>query len=291
MRPHAPARSFPCYSDESAMQMTAGFDLDRIGEWGPRLTVALDAVVASDLRDSVQASSAGCHDDALEMIVAGVNRSRLIGVAREWLRSQHVIGYHGSRLSEEEIASVCADGLQPLVTWRRREGLEATLSRHALWSQVAERLDDVMEAIAGNGRREGQAHLTLSRGMLLTASPHYLREGSEFDRAVARELLGGDAIALLREGRSPVLITVAVPGEAALEVSERRTSDGEMSGLVRVVLQVWSDWLRDPDFDPSSRRIDVGLIFHEVIPPGWVVEVAFTGEPDLEQAIYRWPPG
>ena len=144
-----------------------------------------------------------------------------------------------------------------------------------------------MKAIAGNGRREGQAHLTLSRGMLLTASPHYLREGSEFDRAVARELLGGDAIALLREGRLPVLVTVAVPGGTALEVSERRTSDGEMSGLVRVVLQVWSDWLRDPDFDPSSRRIDVGLIFHEVIPPGWVVEVAFIGETDLGQAIYR----
>lgn len=253
--------------------MTGRFDLDDIGDWAPRLALALDEVVPLDARERIRTSSTGSHQDALDIVLSRSDPDRLFETTRRWVRDQKVVAYHASRLSEAEIASVRATGIQPLVPWRRRERLVAILSRHALWPEVADRLDEVIEMIAGSGRREGQAHLTLSRGTLVKFSTHYLSAGSEFDQAVALEMLGRDAVALLCEGRFPVLFAVAVPGARALEVTEWRTPDGEMSGLVRLVLRTWADWLCDPAIDPSSSRIDFGLVFHEVIPADWLLEV------------------
>lgn len=114
---------------------------------------------------------------------------------------------------------------------------------------------------------------------MLTAFNHYLLEGSEFDQAVAVELLAKGARTLLQEGRSPVLFTVEVSGDRAIEVGERWLRDGEMPGLVRHVLQFWAHRLHDPTLDPGTQHVDFGLMFYEDIPPDWVADAALVRFP------------
>ncbi len=265
------------------------FDFDDICDWGPRLSLALDKVAPQALREQVERSPAKYIDDAFDILLAGADRDELIDATRSWMRDQEIIGYHGSRLSEAEIASVRTEGLQSLIPWRRRERLEAILSRHDEWNAVKTRLETTLGEYGDGafGRREGQAHLTISRGALLTAFNHYLVEGSEFDQAVAVELLGTDARALLQEGRWPVLFAVAVPGERAVEISERRTSIGEMSGLVRLILQFWAYWLHNPNLDLGAQHVDFGLVFYEGIPAAWVIESTHIEEAELLPFYHR----
>jgi hypothetical protein len=132
--------------------------------------------------------------------------------------------------------------------------LAKVLSRHHSWAEASIGLNAAIRDFGDGqfGRRQGQAHLTISRGALLTDFNHYLVEGWEFDQAVAVELLGKGARALLQQGRSPVLFSVEVPGPRAIEVGERWLRDGEMPGLVRHVLEFWANWLSDPALGPGN---------------------------------------
>lgn len=249
------------------------FDFDSIANWGPRLTSALSGVVSEDLRGEMCRPELASIGDEMDVLLTRADPARLTEATRSWLRTQRVIGYHGSRLSEPEIASIMANGLRPLIPHERQARLQAILSQHPGWPSVESQFDSVIRETASGkfGHREGEAHLTLSRGALLTAFNHYLIEGSEFDHAVAIQLLGRGAEPLLKANRLPILFTVAVPGEHALEVTERRTAPGEMSGLVRRVLEYWAHWLHDPTLEPGAQHLDFGLIFHDIIPADWVV--------------------
>ncbi|WP_156359685.1 hypothetical protein [Sphingomonas sp. Leaf28] len=265
------------------------FDFDTIGEWAPRLSVALDALVPNRLRERVRNGPVAWLGDALDIILEDVERCDLIAVTRAWLRDQTIVAYHGSRLSANEITSVRAGGLMALDPAARGDRLEKTLSRHPSWAEASNGLGAAVRDFGDGqfGRRQGQAHLTISRGALLTAFNHYLVEGSEFDQAVAVELLGKGARALLQEGRLPVLFTVEVPGFRAIEVGERWLHDGEMSGLVRLVLQFWANWLYDPAFDPGTQHVDFGLMFYEDIPPAWVADANLIDEARLLETYRR----
>lgn len=265
------------------------FDFDTIGEWAPRLSGAFDTVVPDRLRERVAARPFKWLEDALDIILEEVERSGLIDATCEWLRGQTIVAYHGSRLSPEEIASVRATGLRALDPATRKGQLAEILSRHPEWAQANIGLDAAIRGFGDGqfGRRQGQAHLTVSRGALLTAFNHYLVDGSEFDQAVAVELLGKGARALLQEGGSPVLFTVEVPGDRALDVAERWLCEGETPGLVRHVLQFWANWLHDPALDPGTQHVDSGLIFYEGIPPDWITEAALIDEGRLLESYHR----
>lgn len=241
------------------------FDFDTIGEWAPRLSAALDTLMSDRLRERVAAGPI------------------------EWLRGQTIVAYHGSRLSPEEIASVRTAGLRALDPATRKGQLAQILSRHPGWAQASVGLDAAIRDFGDGqfGRRQGQAHLTISRGALLTDFNHYLVEGSEFDQAIAVELLGKGARALLQEDRSPVLFTVEVPGDRALDLAERWLRNGEMPGLIRHVLQFWANWLHDPVLDPGTQHVDFGLIFYEGIPPDWITDAALIDEARLMESYHR----
>lgn len=265
------------------------FDFDTIGEWAPRLSAALNALVPVRLRERVAAGPIEWLEDAFDIILDEVERSDLIDATREWLRGQTIVAYHGSRLSPDEIVSVRTSGLKALDPATRKGRLAELLSRHPDWAQASVGLDAAIRDFGDGrfGRREGQAHLTLSRGALLTAFNHYLVEGSEFDQVIAVELLGKGARSLLQKGRSPVLFTTEVPGHRALDVAERRLRDGEMPGLVRHVLQFWANWLHDPALDPGTQHVDSGLIFYEGIPPDWVTDTTMIDECKLLESYHR----
>jgi hypothetical protein len=265
------------------------FDFDRIDEWAPRLSHVLRDLVPASLRANLASSQFKWFDDALGTIVQRVDRQLLINATRAWLIDQAIAGYHGSRLSPEEIASVFEHGLLALNPFNRVKQLKARLSQHPNWLSANSRFEASVSDHADGafGRRQGQAHLTLSRGGLLQSFNHYLVEGSEFDQAVAVDLLGIDARALLQAGRSPILFEVHVPGRMALDVSERWLLAGETSGLVRHTLEFWAYWLHDPTLDPVSQHLDSGLMFYETIPSVWIHSATPVHEESLAEHYRR----
>ena len=129
------------------------------------------------------------------------------------------------------------------------------------------------------GRREGQVHLTVSRSGLVNSFNHYLTHGSEFDQRVAQDLLGSDGTELLRrDGRARVL-RLAVPGNAALDATNRfftveeRLARGEVPNLVREFLTAWSYGLAHPEFNCATLKLDCGMVFYSTVPPSWIVDV------------------
>jgi hypothetical protein len=265
------------------------FDFDSIGEWAPRLSAALEALVPNRTLERVRTGQVELLEDALEIILEDVEQSDLISTTRTWLRAQTIMAFHGSRLSPDEIASVRRGGLMMLDPAKRKDRLAHILSRHPGWAEASARFDAAIRDFSDGrfGRRQGQAHLTISHGALLTAFNHYLIEGSEFDQAVAVELLGKDARLLLQDGRSPVLFTVGVPGDRATEVGERWLRDGEMPGLVRHTLQFWANWLYDPALKPGTQHVDFGLIFYENVPAAWIEDAAMIDEGRLLKSYRR----
>lgn len=264
------------------------FDFDQIDEWAPRLSKALGDLVPATLRLEMASRQIEWFEDALDAILEQIDRRLLVDTTRSWLIGQEIAAYHGSRLSPEEIASVLTHGLLALEPCSRVGQLKARLSRHPDWPSASPRFEASVadHADGAFGRRQGQAHLTVSRGGLLQSFNHYLVEGSEFDQAVAVDLLGKDARVLLQSGRSPVVFRVHVPGARALEVSERWLPAGETPGLVRETLRFWAYWLHDPALDPATQHVDFGLMFYEPIPATWIRDAVPVDEASL-LASYR----
>ncbi len=243
----------------------------------------LEALLPADIATRLQAASPAFDDEALE-VVFGLSDAGAIAAATErWISEGHVIGYHASRLSDVEIESVSRSGIRCLVLNVRMKQLTDRLAAHGDWKQVADCLEPVARKI-GEGIRDGQAHLSLSRGSQLSAFRHYLRNGSEFDQVVTKALLGADALFLLRTGRSPVLFRVRVPGRSALDADRRRLVDGQMSGLARRLLRVWAIWLCDPTIQPGEWRVAYGLIFYQDVPATWIDCIQRVREPAGDSA-------
>ncbi len=258
-------------------------DFDAVGGWGPSVTGVLEPLLPADITARLQAVSPGSDDEALEVVFGLSNAGAVAAATERWISEGYVIGYHASRLSDVEIESVSRNGIRCLVLHVRMEQLAERLAAHGDWEQVRDRLEPVVREI-GEGCRDGQAHLSLSRGSLLRASPHYLRHGSEFDQVVTRALLGTDALSLLRTGRTPVLFRIRVPGRSALEADRRHLGNGHMSGLVRRLLQVWAMWLCDPSIQPGEWRVPYGLIFYQNIPAAWIDGVQQVEEHAVDSA-------
>ncbi len=129
------------------------------------------------------------------------------------------------------------------------------------------------------GRREGQVHLTLSRGGLVNGFNHYLTRGSEFDQRVAHTLLGADGTALLEADGEPMIISVAVPGQVALDAANRYSAvdeclaHGEVPVLVDEFVKSWCYGLAHPGFDCSTLEVDCGLVFESTVPAAWIVGI------------------
>ncbi len=244
-------------------------DFDDVGGWGPSLTGVLQALLPANITARLRAASPASDDEALEVVFGLSDAGAIAAATEQWISEGYVIGYHASRLSDVEIESVNRNGIRCLVLHVRMEQLAERLAVHGDWEQVRDRLEPIVREI-GEGCRDGQAHLSVSRGSLLRASPHYLRHGSEFDQVVTKELLGTDALSLLRTGRTPVLFRICVPGRSALEVDRRHLGYGQMSGLIRRLLQVWAMWLYDPSIQPGEWRVAYGLIFNQDIPAAWI---------------------
>ena len=255
-------------------------DFDDIDDWTPRLAAALKDHVPGNIGSLLAARSPEYIEDARDILFEVADRDAIIDAALAWVRSSTLAGYHGTRLTEAEVASVRMHGLLPLDARTRRVRLSRALSRHPQWQSVASRMDEALEKHGSGqcaGGREGQVHLTLSRSGLVNGFNHYLSLGSEFDQHVAHYLLGDEGRELLREDGTPTVLKFSVPGAVALEAAhpffgiDDKRRQGEAPNIVNEFLEAWSYALARPGFQSSSLEADCGLFFRNVVPADWLV--------------------
>lgn len=257
-------------------------DFDSIDDWAPSLAHALRDCVPADVGALLQTAQPRYVEDALDILFQHSDRDAIIDATLAWLGENTIAGYHGSRLSDNDLASIETHGLIPLDATTRRDRLARALAKHPRWNEVSSQLD---EAIAKHGqggfagRRERQTHLTLSRAGLKDGFNHYLKYGAEFDQHVAHYLLGHDAYEILAQDGKPVLLTFAVPGEAALAAAhphftiENLHDRGDNPNIVGDFLQAWSYMLAHPTFQSRTLRVDCGMVFRTAIPADWIVGI------------------
>lgn len=265
-------------------------DFDNIDEWAPDLSRALAPALPTDLRRQLIQAAPKYIEDARDLALALVGRDTVIDFTLRWIESTVVAGYHGTRLTDTELASVRAEGLVPLVAETRRNRLERALSRHPRWPEVCSRLPEALRKYGSDGKagiREGQAHLTLSRAGLVHGFNHYLIGGSEFDQQVAAELIGQDGRALLYEDGTARVIQFAVPGAIAIQsahpfISVKMLRErGEVPNLVDDLLASWSYKQVHPDFQSCRLESDCGLLFRTTVPADWIAAIDTLHDSDL----------
>lgn len=256
---------------------------DDIDDWAPALDAALELTVPEQVRLQVLRERPQYVEDALDLLFDLADRDSVIDATLNWIRSNLIAGYHGSRLASDDVASIRASGLVPLRADGRRHRLTRALSRHRRWPEVGTELDRVLADYGGPegraGNRENQVHLTLSRAGLTRGFNHYLKYGAEFDQHVAHRLLGSDGAALLSEDGVPIIVTVAVPGDAALTAAHPRfsiedvRSQGSVPNLAREFLKTWSYRIANPGFQAATLKVDCGMVFRDTVPVIWVASV------------------
>jgi hypothetical protein len=256
-------------------------DFDSIDDWEAKLSTALRPYLPEHFALTVVAAAPEYIEDAREIIFDLGNRDVIIDAALTWIRSIEVAGYHGSRLTDEEIASVRANGLVPLKAEARRPRLIRALSSHPNWHNLAGQLDATIydhgpRGVAG--RREGQVHLTLSKAGLIRGFNHYLTHGAEFDQQVAQTLLGAEGKQLLARDGHSVVIKVCVPGPVALDAAHPHfgvddlRAKGDVPNLVNEFLEAWSYRQAHPGFQSDTLRVDCGMVFRSIVPAAWIRE-------------------
>jgi hypothetical protein len=252
---------------------------DAIDDWSPRLGQALADAVPTPVRQRVATTTHEYIEDALESILRLVDRGQVIEATLRWIGENVVLAYHGTRVTDEERLSILTTGLRPLAAEQRRHRLVRALSKHPMWRESEGRLDEVLRSHSGtgkSGRREGQVHLTLSRAGLTSGFSHYLTHGSEFDQHVAHDLLGEEGQELLATDGTPQVVTVAVPGNQALEGAHphlavaETIARGELPNLVSQFLEVWAFKLSDVTYQSTRRKLDCGVWFRTGVPATWI---------------------
>lgn len=265
--------------------MQRSIDFDRVEEWEANLRLALASCTTPEILGKIAKSAPEYVEDARDQLFQYCGRDRVIDATLNWIRSNTLNAYHGTRLTGDEIQSIQAVGLVPLKAEARRARLERALSSHPRWPDIRSRLEQTLEMFGKQqfaGRREGQVHLTLSRSGLTNGFNHYLTYGAEFDQHVAQELLGDDGVALLANDGRITIVQVELSGDYAVQASHRyfsvedMRSRGNVHNLVNEILKVWSFRLAHPDFDPRELKVDCGFVFNASIAPEWIRQVEQT---------------
>jgi len=268
-------------------------EFDNIDEWAPELSATLKHHISDHLVLALTKTTPKYFEDARDLLFEHADKEKIIDDMLVWFRSKQVIGYHGTRLTDEEVKAVQDSGLLPLKASNRTERLSRILSVHPRWREVESTLPNIIELYGHNeygGRRQDQVHLTLSAAGLTKGFNHYLTHGSEFDQCVANHILGPNGKELLKQAGHPRLIHVNIPGAIALDAAhpyfkiEDLRSRGEVPNLIKNFLEAWCYRLAHPDFQSRDLRIDSGMTFWSTIPSHWLVKINTLTEEDLTKA-------
>jgi hypothetical protein len=98
-------------------------DFDQIEGWSPQLKEVLSAHVTDLTLSSIRRANPEYVEDARDLLFKLAGRDAVIDATLEWLRSSTIAGYHGTRLTDDEVCSVRKKGLLPLDASARRARL------------------------------------------------------------------------------------------------------------------------------------------------------------------------
>lgn len=248
-------------------------DFDNIQDWGPRLTEELRRFLPESFHQQLADARPENVGSAYDFLYDLPSLPTIIDQALGWLAALEIAGYHGARLTDDELAAVQTAGLLPLNAKLRRERLVRVLSGHHRWDEVEAQLD---EAIRRHSNREGQVHLMLSRHEVVDGDyRRNLSRGSEFDQNVADDLLGEEGIYLLSHYGEYRVLRFCMPGPQALNaanwlggVEDARRRE-RIPSLVRQVLESWCVQQVRPNSPVQGRHCS--MMFTETVSPDWIV--------------------
>jgi len=258
-------------------------DFDNIDEWAIDLENVLSPLVTTSIRRKLAESNLQYVEDTRDLLFRLTDRDAVIDTVLDWLSLKNIAGYHGTRITDSEVASIQKDGLLPLIATARRSRLARALSSHPKWNEIAKQLDEAIQSHGQGiyaGQREGQVHLTLSMAGLLYGFNHYLVYGSEFDQHVAQMLLGQDALKLLSLDGEPKVIKVAVPGDLALNAAhpffsvDDMRERGSVPNIVNEFLEAWTYRLSHTKFQSRRLKVDCGMIFRNIVSTDWIMDIS-----------------
>ena len=208
----------------------------------------------------------------------GVRPGKVITATGDWLSSQPVIAYHGSRLTPAEIENVILKGLAPLHARRRIDRLRLIFSQHPNWCDISSRLSEVIDEFGahglakGHGLREGFVHAAISRDSLINCFDRYLTYGSEFDQMIALTLVGRSGLRLLASHGQAVLFRLRIPPAVVIKAANPCPGVGEkIPRPIGDILYSWARWVVDGACSNTNAGVDCGLRFDAQIPPNWIV--------------------
>jgi hypothetical protein len=249
-------------------------DYDQIDIWGAWLDEIISEITSIDLKERIKQAKPKYIEDAGEIVFEVIVQENLANLLSTRLNDYQVRVYHGTRLSEYELKSIRTEGLRPLLLKERKATLVSIFSSHANWPKVKFRLDEVLEAFGrGNqaGHREDNCiHVCFSREGLISSCNHYLTHGAEVDGHVANSLFGSDntALALLQEGRKPYLLSFIRSFEEAVKAANPfGVSDGEVSSLLRLLIEAWAYRQCDPVSNPAKLKDCTAAMFQGRVEP------------------------
>jgi hypothetical protein len=249
-------------------------DYDQIDDWSPWFGNMVSSIAPASVLASLKASNPRYLEDARDHLLRGADQTKLVEHLNSQLVGCEVQVYHGTRVTAEEARDIQDTGLRPLCVVDRRDALTAIFSQHSGWSARAGLLDAQLHRFGvgwekgGAGRREdGCVHVCLSRAGLLHGCNHYLTHGAEVDQHIAHELFpDGSGLELLERNRSAKLVSFRAPfPEASAAANPYGLRDGEMPGLLGMLIKAWAYKVAKPDFSPANEEDGSALKFKGTI--------------------------
>lgn len=252
--------------------------LNEPATWFETFDAAVGDRLAPGARTVLGQSSLEYPQDALEVALQHAPHGGLLCDATEYIRGTTVAGYHGTRASDEEAASIHDRGLLLLREEDRVPRLVRALSKHAKWSEKAQ---DLWAAIDRHGAKSKMAQRVRQIHLAATSADamRFARDGSEFDEFVAHDLLGDEGAALIKQDGAPRLVIVELPGAVALDAAnpfipvDDALSRGDIPYLVRQLLTAWAYCVARPDAVANLSMAGCAMMLRTPIPPGWIKEV------------------
>lgn len=258
------------------MPLIIDFDAD---EWMPDLEEALGDLLPPDIVSKLRERGFQYKEDALDALEQETDIEAVIDTTLEWIRSNRVRIFHGTRLTDEEAETIQGTGMRPLAVADRVAWLRATIPglRHVL-------ADEFVRNSIGKGgleHRENQFHAAISLKELLTGYD-YLFLGSEFDRRLLEFAGRDDLVPLLTSRGKPRVIKIVIPGGEALDAMhpffpiEFTRENDRYPNFVRDLLKEYAWMLSKPAYKRGG--VDSCLLFRRPIPGEHIESVEVVEE-------------
>jgi hypothetical protein len=119
-------------------------DYDQLDVWGPWFTAIMSDVAGPKIIEAAKSSQPQYVEDARQFFESEIGLQRLVDEFNSRLVPYVVRVYHGTRIGDDELASMKQHGLRPLALVDRRDFLIRCFEHHPDWKQERHKLDGIL---------------------------------------------------------------------------------------------------------------------------------------------------